>query len=171
LIKKYVKQSKHKDVLLPAQGIHVNPGSPGINEREAKPGEVSKNDFRLPPMGLGQIARTVSFDSAEFISRVHDSLNTPLGSKGAMTLFQADPHLHRCYVDQLCSEYSTQVEAKGRKKRVWNLKPNGGDNDFLDATKLAFVAAYVSGAEPTYVAKPKSSKPGTVTRNPRYAAI
>lgn len=171
LIKKYVRQSSHRDVLLPAQGIHVKPGSPGINEREAKPGEISKNDFRLPPLGAGQIARTVSFDSAEFISRVHDCLNTPLGSPGAMTLFQAEPHVHRCFVDQLCAEYSTLHEVNGRKKRIWEPKPNGGDNDFLDSTKLAFVAAYVSGVEPRYgvasAAKPKTQP----SRAPRYAVI
>lgn len=175
LIKKYVKQSKHKDVLLPAQGIHVQPGSIGINEREAKPGEISKNHFRLPPLAAGQIARTVSFDSAEYISKVHDALNTPLGQKGSLTLFSAEPHVHRCFADQLCSEYSTWVEAKGRKKRVWNLKPNGGDNDFLDATKLAFVAAYVCGVEPSYgasvIAKPVSGQGAAARRAPRYAVI
>ena len=170
VIKQYVKQSKHRDALLPAQGIHTNPGSPGINDRNAQPGEISKHDFRLPPMAAGQIARTASFESSEYISKVHDALNTPLGSPGAMTLFTADPHLHRCFADQLCAEYSTQVEAKGRKKRVWNLKPNGGDNDFLDSTKLMFLAAYVSGVEPSYVAR-RPTQPNAARRAPRYAAI
>ena len=174
LIKRYIKQSKHKDVLLAAQGIHVSPGSAGINDREAKPGEISKHHFRLPPMSAGLIVRTVSFDSAEYISKVHDALNTPRGQTGAMTLFDAEPHLHRCYADQLCAEYSTWVEAKGRKKRVWNLKPNGGDNDFLDSTKLSFVAAYVTGVEPKFgpkmVAKP-IGQPVATKRSPRYSSI
>lgn len=158
VIKRYVRQSPHRDALLPAQGIAIKPGAPGINDREAKPGEISKHDFRLPPLGAGQIARTASFDSAEYISKVHDALNTPLGSPGAMTLFDAPTHVHRCFADQLCSEYSTWIEAKGRKKRAWNPRPNGGDNDFLDATKLAFLAAYTLGMEPGYAGGMKKPK-------------
>lgn len=170
VIKRFIKASPHKDVLLAAQGIAFSPGSPGINEKAAAIGEISKHDFRLPPMGAGQIARTASFDSNEYISKVHDALNAPLGSAGSLTLFNAEPHVHRCFADQLCSEYSTQVEAKGRKKRVWNVKPNGGDNDFLDSTKLMFLAAYASGVEPSYVKR--VAKPTTQpTRQPRYAAI
>lgn len=170
VIKRYVRQSTHRDALLPAQGIHTNPGSAGINDRDAKPGEVSKHDFRLPPMAAGQIARTVSFESSEYISKVHDALTTPRGAPGALTLFNAEPHQHRCFADQLCSEYSTQMEVKGRKRRVWQLKPNGGDNDFLDSTKLMFLAAYVSGVEPSYVPR-ATKKLNTEARKPRYAAI
>lgn len=171
LIKKYIKQSKYRDILLPTFGIHCSPGSSGINERESKPGEISKNDFRYPPLSAGHIVRTASFDSAELISRVHDAINTPMGAPGALTLFNAEPHLHRCFVDQLCSEYSTMVEAKGRKKRIWTLKPNGGDNDFLDSTKISFVAAYVAGVEPTYVPRPNKKTTNAVKRPPRFAAI
>lgn len=158
VVKKFVRQSPHRDILLPAQGVYVGPAAHGLNDREAKPGEISKHDYRLPPLGAGQIARTASFDSNEYISKVHDALNTPLGCPGAMTLFDAPPHVHRCCVDQLCSEQSTWVEAKGRKKRIWNPKPNGGDNDFLDAFKLAFLAAYTLGMEPGYVQAKKAKR-------------
>ena len=169
LIKKYIKQSAHRDILLPAMGVYIKPGTKEINEPKTAPGEISKHSFRLPPVQPGQLVRMVSFDSAEYISKVHDALNTPLGSPGAMTLFEAAPHVHRCFVDQLCSEYSTTIEVNGRKKRNWALKPNGGDNDFLDATKLAFVGAYVVGVEPKYGLPLKPVK--KARQAPRYAAI
>lgn len=169
VFRRLAKKPVHKDALLPAQGIHVNPGSPGINDREPKPGEISKHDFRLPPIATGQLARTVSFDSAEYIGKVHDALSAALGTKGTLTLFDELPHVHRCFADQVCAEYPTWVEAKSRRKRIWTLKPGGPDNDYLDSLKLATLAAYTLGMEPSYL-PPKQPK-STTKRNPNYGVI
>ncbi|MFO1046028.1 MAG: terminase gpA endonuclease subunit [Planctomycetaceae bacterium] len=169
-VKRFAKASPHKEALLPAQGIYIAAGQTLINERAAKPGEISRYDYRLPPLENGQIARTASFDSAEYIGKVHDAFSLAPGTKGALSLFNAESHLHRCYCDQICAEYPTWMEAKGRKKRMWALKPGGPDNDYLDATKLAMLAGYTLGMEPSYV-PPKPKKTTTQRSEPRYSVI
>jgi hypothetical protein len=155
VVKRFCRQSGYKDILVPCMGLPTKLGA-HINDKNAAAGEISRDGFRLPPLGAGQIARVCSFDSNEYISGVHDALNLPIGSPGALTLFDAAPHQHRNYVTQLCAEYSEEGEWKGRRHKLWHLKPTGEDNDFLDATKLTRLGGFLLGMTPGFA---KSFKP------------
>ena len=169
VVKRFCRQSGYKDILVPCMGLPTKLGS-HINDKNAAAGEISRDGFRLPPLGAGQIARVCSFDSNEYISGVHDALNLPIGSPGSLTLFDGAAHQHRNFVTQLCSEYSEEGDWKGRRHKLWHPKPSGEDNDFLDATKLTRLGGFLLGMKPDYQhAKPKGS-PGK-KREPKYASI
>lgn len=170
VVKRFCRQSAYRDILLPCMGRPTKLGS-HVNDKPAVVGEISRDGFRLPPLRPGQIARTCEFESNDFISAIHDGLQTDIGAPGAITLFDAEPYQHRNFAEQLCAEYSTPVEAKGRKQTVWQQdKLNKGDNDFLDASKLGRLGAVVLGLAPTYVKPMPKASPGTL-REPVYALI
>lgn len=169
VVTRFVRQSEFRDILLPCMGLPTKLGG-HINDKPPATGEISRDGFRLPPLRAGQVARVCAFESNDFISGVHEALQKPVGSPGSLTLFDAPAHLHRCWASQVCAEYSMQAEAKGRRHTLWQLKPAKDDNDFLDATKLGRLGAFVLGLIPTYQKpKPKGS-PGHKCE-PKYASI
>jgi Phage terminase large subunit (GpA) len=169
VVKRFCRQSEHRDILLPCMGLATKLGS-HINDKPPATGEISRDGFRLPPLKAGQIARVCAFESNDFVSGVHESLQKPIGSPGAMTIFDAPAYQHRCWAEQVCSQYSLEAEAKGRRHKLWQLKPGKPDDDFLDATKLARLGAFVLGLIPSYQ-KPKPKASPGMKREPKCSVI
>lgn len=167
-VRKAVEQSKYRTKLHPAFGRDKRK-NPHYFLRPAKPGEIVRHDYRIPPLDRGRKNRHVLVDSDAWISRLTDAFKIPLGSTGAATLFEhtvADGHL--MFAEHLTAEYSIEVIVNGIKRREWAIKPGETENHFLDSTKLACVATCISGADPDR----KTGLQGTKKKkSPRVAAI
>lgn len=166
-------ESPHKSRLQPAFGLYIRAGRPGINDRETKSGEINKHDFRIPPLARGRTVRHVQVDSNAWISRVTDACRVPMGAKGALTLFTSqNPEAHQLFAEHLTAEYPTTVTANLITRREWHLKPGNPDNHWLDATKLAWIACCIQGADPARLASDAPPKrTNAPKKTPRYAVI
>jgi hypothetical protein len=73
---------------------------------------------------------------------------TPPGSNGCISLFQAPPHEHEMFCDQICdSEYPEVIEARGLKKECWKVREGTHDNDYLDCCTGCVIMASFAGAQ------------------------
>ena len=89
-------------------------------------------------------ARGVIFDTNFWKKRVMDAFALPLGSRGALSLFKAEPQQHRMLADHCQAERPVKTESMGRTVYEWQEKP-GQDNHLFDCLTGNFVAASISG--------------------------
>jgi phage terminase large subunit GpA-like protein len=89
-------------------------------------------------------ARWVTFDANIWKKRVHNALTLSAGSRGGITLFNAQPAVHRMLADHLRAENAIKVEARGRTVYEWKEIP-GRDNEGLDCLVGNCVAASIAG--------------------------
>jgi hypothetical protein len=159
VIYRVARQSLHQGLILPALGLRMKSGTMG--DKPTKMGEISRHDFRIPPLAAGKPVRTVTFDSDRWMTRAHQAIRADAGAPGTLTLFNAETYAHRMYADHLCAEYSQMVVRNGTAKLEWELRPGKPDNHWLDGTKLGLMGCYVCGAEPVW-SKPEGRKKWTV---------
>jgi hypothetical protein len=75
-------------------------------------------------------------------------LASPPGSPGCISLYQAPPHDHEMFCDQICdSEYPEVIEARGLKKECWKSREGIKDNDYLDCATGCIILASFSGVQ------------------------
>lgn len=161
VIFRFCKQSPHSALLVPAFGLSAKGNQGNWKDRKSRDGFVVKHDYRLNALAPGRPVRHLTVDSDAWISRVHNALQTPMGSPGALTLFKQRSDAHLCYAEHLCAEYSFDAPGPGgRKVKKWELKPGGPDNHWLDATKLAMLGTYMLGAQPAFIVKKAAPRKG-----------
>lgn len=91
----------------------------------------------------GELA-SVLIDTNYMKKRVHDALKLPLGSRGCLSLYKAEPAQHRMLADHIHAERSIKAEAQGRVVYEFVENPNR-DNHFFDCLTGNFVAASMCG--------------------------
>lgn len=92
----------------------------------------------------GQITGLLEFDADHWKSYAHQRLTTPVGSAGALTLFEAQPIEHLTFCKHLVAE-QRRTEWKGNKGAVVRWVTMGRHNHYLDAVTEACVAAHRCG--------------------------
>jgi len=88
-------------------------------------------------------ARYGMFDTNFWKSFVHARLAVAMGDKAGLSLFQAEPAVHRMLADQLHAEFPELVEA-GRQVNEWKARP-GRDNHLFDCLVGCAVGASMCG--------------------------
>lgn len=157
-IYKFAKQSPHRDIIVPAVGVA---GSKLYMDK--RPTDGTKHgptgDYKLLPAGARPV-RHIALDSARWISRVTSWLKTPIGSAGALTVFEGTRDDLRLFAEHCCAEYSTVSVDKFTKKEtvVWQMRPGQADNHLLDSTKLAAIGLYEQGARDSIDNQPTGSR-------------
>ena len=144
IIYEFVRRSPHAAILLPSHGRFFGASSRPISESTPRPHEKVGQNWRLMCSSTRAI-RYVIIDTNFWKSFVVSRLRTPLGEKGALTLFGDNPHRHRMLADHLCAEVAIPVTARGRTVEEWRVRPGYSDNHLFDCLVMAAVGASIQG--------------------------
>jgi hypothetical protein len=146
VVYRFCQQSPHAAVLMPSHGRYVGATSRAFNDVQRKLGERSGLNWRIPHLGGKRSTRYALFDANAWKTFARSRWATPMGGRGALTLFGSDPLAHAMFAAHQVAEYAITVEAKGRQVVEWKLKPSRPDNHLLDGVVGCCVAASIQGA-------------------------
>jgi phage terminase large subunit GpA-like protein len=146
VIYQFCRASAHAAILLPAHGRFVGASSRPFHEYSKRPGDRVGLNWRIPNVQGKRAVRHVLFDSNYWKSFVHARLAVPMGEKGCFSLFGDKPEAHRLFAEHLTAEYRVKTEGRGRTVDEWKLRPERGDNHWLDCLVGCAVAASIQGA-------------------------
>jgi hypothetical protein len=146
LVYRLCRQSPHAGLLLPSKGLAIGARQAPVSEWARREGERHGEALPWvirPPQQARP--RLLIFDANAAKSFVAARLAQPLGEKGALTLWGADPQAHRLLADHLCAEYRVRTSGRGRELDEWQVRPERPDNHYFDALVGCAVAASVEG--------------------------
>jgi len=145
LVYQFCRQNQHSALLLPSHGRFVGAGSRPFHEYAKRPGDRMGLNWRIPSVQGKRAVRHVLFDSNYWKTFLHARLAVAMGDKGCLSLFGRDPEAHRLLSEHLTAEYRVKTEGRGRVVDEWKLRPEAGDNHWLDGVAGCAVAASVLG--------------------------
>ena len=131
---------------MPSHGRFVGASSMPFSEYKRKPGDRVGHNWRIPNVQGKRAVRHVVFDTNYWKSFVHARLAVPMGDRGCLSLFGDNPTQHRLFAEHLTAEYRVKTEGRGRTVDEWKLRPERGDNHWLDCLVGCAVAASMQGA-------------------------
>ena len=143
---------------MPSHGRFVGRVEPAVlGIQAAGPGDRVGHNWRIPNVAGKRAVRHVVFDTNYWKSFVHARLAVAMGDRGCLSLFGAGPEQHRLLAEHLTAEYRVKTEGRGRTVDEWKLRPERGDNHWLDCLVGCAVAASMQGValEETGPATPK----------------
>ncbi|MFO0826724.1 MAG: terminase gpA endonuclease subunit [Phycisphaerales bacterium] len=144
LVYAFCRRSTHAALLTPSHGRYVGAASTPFSEYGRREGERVGLNWRMPAAGHRAIRHAV-FDTNWWKSFVHARLAVPAGDPGSLVLFGRRPDAHRLLAAHLTSEYRVRTHGRGRIVDEWRLRPDGGDNHWLDCLVGAAVGASIEG--------------------------
>jgi hypothetical protein len=103
-------------------------------------------NWRMPNVHGKRTVRHVVFDTNFWKSFVHARLAVPMGDKGCLSLYGDHPDQRRLFAEHLTAEYRVKTEGRGRTVDEWKMRPERGDNHWLDCLVGCAVAASASRA-------------------------
>jgi hypothetical protein len=68
-----------------------------------------------------------------------------MGDRNCLSLFGDNPEQHRLLAEHMTSEYRVKTEARGRTVDEWKIRPERGDDHWLDCLVGCAVAASMQG--------------------------
>lgn len=141
-----LRQSKHLAVLLPTHGKGIKASGAPIVAWPKQDGETRGTTWVIRRGSKSPIRHGI-YDTNFWKSFVHARLLLPMGGPGSLSLFKAEPHVHRMIADHLHAEYPVAVEVSGggRKVSEWQDRPNHPDNEGLDCLVGCCVGASMLG--------------------------
>lgn len=143
----FCRQSPHSAVLLPTHGRGVKASGSPIMFWPKQDGEQIGLNWRVRRTTQKRTPiRHGIYDTNFWKSFLHARLFVPLGGSGSLSLFNADPQIHRMLADNLHAEYPILVESQGRKVNEWQERPERADNHFLDCLVGCCVGGSMLGA-------------------------
>jgi hypothetical protein len=160
-VRLFIRQSAHRDLLIPAKGVGIGPGQTAIADYHRRPGERIGDGWILGIAGADRL-RLLRFDANFYKSRIAEMLTRPMGEKGGIVLWGDKAQEHENLALHLSSEYPTRTEAKGNVVNVWARRADR-DNHMLDAVCGCAVAASLEGLSPL-TALGASTKPAIGAR-------
>lgn len=140
----YCRQSPHKSVLLPSQGVGITASRNPMSTWAKKPGEV-KGDNWIVKSAPEQGFRMVQFDANYWKSRVAGHISAAMGDQSSLSIYGSKPEEHRTFSRHLTAEYRVPTTGRGRSLDEWKLKPNKPDNHWWDGLVGNAVAASTLG--------------------------
>jgi hypothetical protein len=143
----FCRQSPHAAVLLPTHGRGVKASTAPIMLWPKQDGEQLGLNWRIRRTTQKHAPiRHGVYDTNFWKSLAHARLFVPMADAGCLSLFKAEPSLHRMLADQLHAEYPVPVESQGRRVSEWQQRPNHPDNHFLDCLTGCCVGGSILGA-------------------------
>ena len=146
VIYQFCRQSAHAGIVMPSHGRFVGASSQPFSEYKRRPGDRIGHNWRMPNVRGKRAVRHVVFDTNFWKSFVHARLAVPMGDQGCLSLFGDRPDQHRLLAEHLTAEYRVKTEGRGRTVDEWKMRPERGDNHWLDCLVGCAVAASIQGA-------------------------
>ncbi|MBN1513726.1 MAG: phage terminase large subunit family protein [Phycisphaerae bacterium] len=116
-----------------------------INRIERRAVPIGHN-WRMPNVRGKRAVRHVVFDTNFWKSFVYARLAVAMGDRGCLSLFGDRADQHRLLAEHLTAEYRVKTEGRGRTVHEWKIRPERGDNHWLDGLVGCAVAASIQGA-------------------------
>jgi phage terminase large subunit GpA-like protein len=142
----FCRQSAHAGIVMPSHGRFVGASSQPFSEYKRRPGDRVGHNWRMPNVQGKRAVRHVVFDTNFWKSFMQARLRVPMGDRGCLSFFGDRPDQHRLFAEHLTSEYRVKTEGRGRSVDEWKLRPERGDNHWLDCLVGCAVAASMQGA-------------------------
>jgi hypothetical protein len=155
VVYQYCRQSAHPGVVMPSHGRFVGAASVPFAEYRPEQGCRAGHNWRVPPLNGRRPVRHLLYDTNYWKSFVMARLAVPLGELGCLSLFGERPESHRLFAEHLTAEYRVRTEGRGRRVDEWRLRPERGDNHWLDGLVGCAAAASLQGAALPEHARPK----------------
>ena len=146
VVYQFCRQSAHAGIILPSHGRFVGASSQPFSEYKRRPGDRIGHNWRMPNVAGKRAVRHVVYDTNFWKTFVHARLAVPMGDRGCLSLFGDGAELHRMLAEHLSAEYRVKTEGRGRTVDEWKLRPERGDNHWLDGVVGCAVAASIQGA-------------------------
>jgi phage terminase large subunit GpA-like protein len=146
LVRLFIRQSDHRERLVPSKGIGLGPGQTAIRDYVKRPGEKIGDGWILGIAGADRL-RLLRFDSNLWKTRLADMLTRPMGTKGGVSLWGRKPVDHELLAIHCSSENPVQTEAKGNAVNIWTRRPDR-ENHLWDCLVGSCVAASLEGLSP-----------------------
>lgn len=146
VIYQFCRQSAHAGIVMPSHGRFVGASSQPFSEYKRRPGDRIGHNWRMPNVHGKRAVRHVVFDTNFWKSFVHARLAVPMGDQGCLSLFGDRADQHRLLAEHLTAEYRVKTEGRGRTVDEWKMRPERGDNHWLDCLVGCAVAASIQGA-------------------------
>jgi phage terminase large subunit GpA-like protein len=122
-------------------------------KRDARVREIG-DEYHVSRQGRGK--SLINVNSDHWKGKVHARLRTPIGQRGAMTLFAAEPREHLTFAKQLTAEKQEEKFEAGRGNIIrWRTLTR--QNHYLDSTMLATVAGHRAGSRVIEVSSAKTA--------------
>jgi phage terminase large subunit GpA-like protein len=145
VVYQFCRQSAHAGIVMPSHGRFVGASSQPFSEYKRRPGDRVGHNWRMPNVQGKRAVRHVIYDTNYWKSFVHARLAVPMGDRGCLSLFGDRPEMHRLFAEHLTAEYRVKTEGRGRTVDEWKLRPERGDNHWLDCLVGCAVAASLQG--------------------------
>ena len=159
--------------VMPSHGVAFPASKRPISQwdRRRTKGRVG-DEWHIPPPGRGAVQQHVVCDANRRKAFLDRRLATPRGDPGALSLFDAEPWMHKLLIEHLTSERRSLVSGPYGQLTVYNLLPGREDHwrdclagcctaESILGGKLqaSLAAAAASTANTVGRATPKKSKP------------
>ena len=146
VVYQFCRQSTHAGIVMPSHGRFVGASSQPFSEYKRRPGDRIGHNWRIPNVQGKRAVRHVLFDANFWKSFIYSRLAVPMGDRGCLSLFGDKPDRHRLFAEHLTAEYRVRTAGRGRTVDEWKLRPERGDNHWLDCLVGCVVAGSVQGA-------------------------
>lgn len=153
----FCRRSQFAGVVMPRWGKSIGAAAAPFDRWEKKPGERHGFKWIIQKANKRNIAH-VLVETNGWKSFVASRLQTPIGDKGALTLWGRKGQDHRMFIDHLTAE--TRIRSEGPHGVVdeWKSRPDRRENHWWDCVVGAAVAASVQGTQFAAVAAPKPAR-------------
>jgi hypothetical protein len=143
VVYEWCRATEFGSLVMPSHGRYIGASSRSFGEYQAKPGERLGTNWLVTAKAGKRAIRHVVSDVNWWKTFVAERLKTPMGDKGAMTLFGRDPQEHQMLAEHCTSEYFARVtrDGSGRTVDEWKWKAEKPDNHFWDCIVGNAVAA------------------------------
>lgn len=146
IVYQFCRQSVHAGIIMPSHGRYVGASSKPMTEYRRQPGDKLGFNWMIPNVAGKRAIRHVIYDTNYWKSFIHARLGISLGDNGCLSLYGRIPGNHQLLAEHLTAEYRVRTEGRGRTVDEWKLKPQNGDNHWLDCVAGCAVCASILGA-------------------------
>jgi hypothetical protein len=145
VVYQFCRQSAHAGIAMPSHGRFVGASSQPFSEYKRRPGDRVGHNWRMPNVAGKRAVRHVVYDTNFWKTFVHARLAVPMGDRGCLSLFGDSADQHRLFAEHITSEYRVKTEGRGRTVDEWKMRPERGDNHWLDCLVGCAAAASIQG--------------------------
>jgi hypothetical protein len=145
VVYQFCRQSQYAGIVMPSHGRFVGASSQPFSEYKRRPGDRIGHNWRIPNVAGKRAVRHLLYDTNYWKSFVHARFAVAMGDHGCLSLFGDNANMHRLFAEHITAEYRVRTEGRGRTVDEWKLRPERGDNHWLDCLVGCAVGASMQG--------------------------